>query len=127
MNKTRIGYGFGAIVLTAVLGFLIAMTRSVDFDANNEIVATLRQIKQLDAEWNVDVLRSKTGLNNSYDPVASPLPLLEALGARLQAESAQIWGGRAEGYARMMRHRRRARRTREIGQRRQRDVDAQRA
>jgi len=101
MNKTRIGYGFGAIVLTAVLGFLIAMTRSVDFDANNEIVATLRQIKQLDAEWNVDVLRSKTGLNNSYDPVASPLPLLEALGARLQAESAQIWGGRAEGYARM--------------------------
>ena len=84
MYKTRIGYAFAALALIAVLGFLIVMTRSVGFDANNEVVAALRQLKQIDAEWNVDVLRSKTGLNNSYDPVASPLPLIEALAVQLQ-------------------------------------------
>jgi two-component system, NtrC family, sensor kinase len=87
MNKTRIGYAFAALALVAVLGFLVVMTRSVGFDANNEIVAALRQLKQIDAEWNVDVLRSKTGLNNSYDPVASPLPLIEALAVQLQSKS----------------------------------------
>lgn len=74
MNKTRIGYALAVIALIAVLGFLIAKTRAVNFDANTKVVATLRDLKQLDAEWNVDVLRSKTGLNNSYDPVASPCP-----------------------------------------------------
>jgi two-component system, NtrC family, sensor kinase len=87
MNKIRIGYAFAALALVAVLGFLVVMTRSVGFDANNEIVAALRQLKQIDAEWNVDVLRSKTGLNNSYDPVASPLPLIEALAVQLQSKS----------------------------------------
>lgn len=100
MNKSRIGYTFAALGLIAVLGFLVVMTRSVGFDANNEIVAALRQLKQVDAEWNVDVLRSKTGLNNSYDPVASPLPLIEALAVQLQNKS-DVTGQGAEGNKRL--------------------------
>jgi two-component system, NtrC family, sensor kinase len=100
MNKTRIGYAFAALALVAVLGFLVVMTRSVGFDANNEIVAALRQLKQIDAEWNVDVLRSKTGLNNSYDPVASPLPLIEALAVQLQSKS-DVMGRSAESNERL--------------------------
>ncbi|WP_296915715.1 DAHL domain-containing protein [Polaromonas sp.] len=100
MNKTRIGYAFAALALIAVLGFLIVMTRSVGFGANNEIVAALRQLKQIDAEWNVDVLRSKTGLNNSYDPVASPLPLIEALAVQLQNKS-EVMGASAESSKRL--------------------------
>jgi two-component system, NtrC family, sensor kinase len=100
MNKTRIGYAFAALTLVAVLGFLVVMTRSVGFDANNEIVAALRQLKQIDAEWNVDVLRSKTGLNNSYDPVASPLPLIEALAVQLQSKS-DVMGQSAESNERL--------------------------
>ncbi|NMM07001.1 MAG: two-component sensor histidine kinase [Polaromonas sp.] len=83
-----------------MLGFLIVMTRSVGFGANNEIVAALRQLKQIDAEWNVDVLRSKTGLNNSYDPVASPLPLIEALAVQLQNKS-EVMGASAESSKRL--------------------------
>ncbi|WP_088278842.1 DAHL domain-containing protein [Ideonella sp. A 288] len=101
MKNTRIAYGVGALALIAVLGFLIAKTRSVDFDGNNDIVATLRQLKQVDAEWNVDVLRSKTGLNNNYDPVASPLPLIESLEAKLQEGSEHVWGQSSEGQARL--------------------------
>ena len=101
MNKTRIGYAFAALALIALLAFLIVMTRSVDFDANNEIVAKLRTLKQIDAEWNVDVLRSKTGLNNSYDPVASPLPLIESLAGELQNKSESFWGESAGSSARL--------------------------
>ena len=101
MNKTRIGITFAVLALVAVLGFLIVMTRSVDFEANNEIVSTLRKLKQLDAEWNVDVLRSKTGLNNSYDPVVGPLPLIGALANQLQSKSESGWGQNAESSARL--------------------------
>ena len=92
MNKTRIGYALAVIALIAVLGFLIAKTRAVNFDANTKVVATLRDLKQLDAEWNVDVLRSKTGLNNSYDPVASPLPLIDSLDSQLQNTTQAFFG-----------------------------------
>ncbi|GBU15580.1 hypothetical protein AwPolaro_09580 [Polaromonas sp.] len=91
MSKTRIAYALLALALTAVLGFLVVMTRSVDFDNHNDLVGTLRDLKQLDAEWNVDVLRSKTGLNDSYDPVASPLPLLELLDEQLQQNTESFW------------------------------------
>lgn len=101
MNKTRIGYAMAVIALIAVLGFLIAMTRTVNFAANNEVVATLRDLKQLDAEWNVDVLRSKTGLNNSYDPVASPLPLIESLDGQLQIKTRSFWVHSEETSARL--------------------------
>ena len=39
MKKTRIAYGVGAFALIAVLGLLIAKTRSVDFEGHNDIVA----------------------------------------------------------------------------------------
>ena len=101
MNKTRFGYAFAALALVAILSFLIVKTRSVDFEANNEILATLRQLKQIDAEWNVDVLRSRTGLNNSYDPVASPLSLIDSLAGQLQKKSELSWSQGAQSGARL--------------------------
>jgi two-component system, NtrC family, sensor kinase len=90
MNKTRILNFTLAAALVAGLGFLVMKTRSVDFDTYNEVISTLRQLKQVDAEWNVDVLKSKTGFNASYDPVASPLPLIESLEASLRSTSSQL-------------------------------------
>ena len=43
-----------AVVLVAILGFLFSQTRNVDFDAHNDIIGNLRQLKQIDAEWNID-------------------------------------------------------------------------
>lgn len=90
MNKTKITYVTIALVLSAVFIFLILKTRSVDFERINEIVSTLRTLKQVDAEWNVDVLRSKTGLNNNYDPVASPLPLIASLEDAIEESTEQL-------------------------------------
>ena len=94
MNKvslSRAAYVAIALALVAVLAFLIAQTRTIDREAYNDIITTLRELKQLDAEWNVDVLRAKTGLSNNYDQVARPLPLIESLKEKLSVESPGYW------------------------------------
>lgn len=90
-----------AVVLIAILGFLVSQTRSINFDAYNKIVNTLRDLKQVDAEWNVDVLRSKTGLSNDYDPVASPLPLIASLQSELATETRSYWGANTDSDERI--------------------------
>jgi two-component system, NtrC family, sensor kinase len=95
MDKTRLTNIALGLALAGILSFLVVKTRSVDFDGHNEIVGTLRQIKQLDAEWNVDVLRSKTGFNSNYDPVVSPLPLMDSLEAALRNKTAEVLSSQA--------------------------------
>jgi two-component system, NtrC family, sensor kinase len=92
MNKTRLTNIALGLALVSVLCFLVVKTRSVDFDGHNDIVSILRQIKQLDAEWNVDVLRSKTGFNSNYDPVVSPLSLMDSLETALRAKTDEVFG-----------------------------------
>ena len=97
MNKSiiaNLGIGLGFV---AILAFLIVQTRAVDIDAHNEIVSTLRHLKQIDAEWNADVLRSKTGLNNNYDQIASPLPVIQSLEEALQTHTGNFWEGHDAG------------------------------
>ncbi|MFM9883039.1 MAG: DAHL domain-containing protein [Burkholderiales bacterium] len=83
-------YGTVVTVLIGILMLLVAKTRTVDFETHNEIVNLLRQLKQLDAEWNADVLRSKMGLNIDYDPVASPLPVIEGLEVALAERTRKL-------------------------------------
>ena len=78
-----------AVVLIGVLAFLFSKTRAVDFDEHNEIISNLRQLKQIDAEWNIDVFKSKMGINNNYDPVAQPLPLIRDLESGLTQKTQQ--------------------------------------
>jgi diguanylate cyclase (GGDEF)-like protein/PAS domain S-box-containing protein len=99
---TRKLYALAATALVAVLGALFMQTRVIDFDSNNEILGALRELKQVDAEWNVDVLRAKTGLASDYDRVASPLPQIESLTTALSRKSADIWHDRADSNARMV-------------------------
>ena len=81
-----------ALILIALLGFLFNKTRGVDFDGHNEIIGNLRQLKQIDAEWNIDVFKSKMGINNNYDPVAQPLPLIRELESSLTQKTQQSSG-----------------------------------
>jgi two-component system, NtrC family, sensor kinase len=102
INTTRTLYALAATGLVAVLGVLYMQTREVDFDGQNEILGAMRQLKQVDAEWNVDVLRAKTGLTSNYDKVASPLPLIESLKDTLTRKSGDFWRDRAESSARLI-------------------------
>jgi two-component system, NtrC family, sensor kinase len=90
-----------AAILVVLLAFLIWKTRAVDLDGHNQIIATLRQLKQVDAQWNIEVLKSKTGFNANYDPVAGPLALLESLESALRAKTGLVWQAREGSYARL--------------------------
>jgi C4-dicarboxylate-specific signal transduction histidine kinase len=67
------------LVFAALLVFLYIKNPAYDATAYFESVALLRQIKQLDARWELDALKSKIGVNTSYDPLINPLSELDRL------------------------------------------------
>jgi hypothetical protein len=84
------------VLLVPALVFLYNKTR--DYDPSNyfENVALLRQIKQLDARWELDAMKSKIGINKTYDPLVDPLfdlgklqQQLDAVGSSQKGESAR--------------------------------------
>lgn len=76
--------------LIGVLLFLYAKTRAVDAEGKAQVESYLKQLKQLDAEWNVDVLKSRMEINKNYDPLTSPLPALIDLQEKLGVQAKKI-------------------------------------
>lgn len=70
---SRISLSVIAAVLASVLLFLYLKSRDYAPDTYFESLALLRQIRQLDAQWELDVLKSKTGINTDYDALVDPL------------------------------------------------------
>jgi two-component system, sensor histidine kinase and response regulator len=62
-----------SICTFAVLGFLYVKMQSRDETNYFEAVSVLRQLKQLDASWERDVLRSKMVIDSNYDSLVGPL------------------------------------------------------
>jgi diguanylate cyclase (GGDEF)-like protein len=86
--------GIMFLALMGVLGFLYYKTQVLDLDIQNQVVLDLRVLKQLDAEWNVNILKSRIGLNNDYDPVTAPLRHVRILQERL-AVALKVTRGKA--------------------------------
>ena len=87
--RNRLAWLLVAIVATllmSVLVFLYAKTQHRGESDYFENVALLRHLKQLDAEWELDVLKSKMGLNAHYDPLADALKDLGRLLDRFEAD-----------------------------------------
>ena len=83
MMRRRLVAGVVLGSLTLALAFLFNLTRAVDIEAQNRVMLNLRELEKLDAEWNVNILRSHIGLNPDYDPLTAPLPRMHALIERL--------------------------------------------
>ncbi|MES2152697.1 MAG: DAHL domain-containing protein [Pseudomonadota bacterium] len=83
--RRRLGTLLAVALLLLVFSYLFYGTQAVDLDAQNRVGLTLREMEKLDAEWNVNILRSHIGLNPDYDPLTAPLPRLHELEARLGA------------------------------------------
>jgi len=84
-------------VLALVLAFLYAKTRSYDAAAYFENEALLRQLRQVDAQWELDGLRSKIGVNTNYDPLTDPLLTLERLQREFDEKGAEAGAGADSG------------------------------
>lgn len=68
-----------ALVLASILAFLYVRTHQraeANYFAN---VALLRQLKQLDVRWELDVLKSRIGIDTNYDSLVDPLAELNRL------------------------------------------------
>jgi len=75
-----------AVALASILAFLYVRTQGRDDSSYFENVALLRQLKQLDARWELDAIKSKVGINTNYDSLVDPLLDLNKLREQLQAE-----------------------------------------
>ena len=75
------------LLLAVLLGAIYA--RSLGYDSNDYFanVALLRQVRQLDAQWQLDAMKSRIGLNLSYDALADPLEALHELPLQIEASS----------------------------------------
>ncbi|GLK88466.1 DAHL domain-containing protein [Pseudomonas turukhanskensis] len=62
-----------AISLAGVLAFMFLRIDSYDPSRYFSSLALLRQIKQIDSQWEVQVLRSRIGINLDYDSLVDPL------------------------------------------------------
>jgi len=81
------------LLLAAALMFTYLRTQDYDTAAYFENVALLRQIKQLDARWELDAMKSHIGLNQSYDPLVDPLRDMSGLPQHLAAAQRPGAGG----------------------------------
>ncbi|MDR2240405.1 MAG: hypothetical protein LBE33_08180 [Zoogloeaceae bacterium] len=83
------------ILLIALIGgliFLIARTQSINISHYDNIVSTLRDLKQIDTDWDANMLRTRVGQVTNYDEVASPLPAITELQEKLDQELQTYWG-----------------------------------
>ena len=73
-----------AMVLAAALGYLYFKTQSSDFKRHNEVLALFRELKEIDARWDVDILRAR----NELFPAPVPTVDYSAALARIRQELA---------------------------------------
>lgn len=88
-----------AVVLTSILAFLFVRTQGHDASSYFENVTVVRQIKQLDARWELDVMKSKMGINANYDSLVDPLSELNRLHEELRTAVSGAQGAAAAKLA----------------------------
>jgi len=66
-----------ALAMIAMLVFLAWLSADVNSERHYRVAAQLRQLKETDDEWNLQVMRSSLGLNTNYDAISRVLPVVE--------------------------------------------------
>src|SRR3990172_11026400 len=92
MNKSEalhnVLLGLAAAVLVAALVFLYDKTQAVDLRERNEVLGLLRELKEIDGRWDVDVLRARIELGSTGLPAmnrsAAASKALQGLSAAVQ-------------------------------------------
>ena len=80
--------GLAALAMVGALVFLYDKTQAVDLRERNEILGFLRELKEIDGRWDVDVLRARLESNANELPVVNRTPAavkaLQQLNSALQ-------------------------------------------
>jgi signal transduction histidine kinase len=75
------------VVLAVVLGAIYARSKHYEESGYFENVTILRHLKQLDAQWELDILKSRIGINSHYDPLADSQTELKSLLDRFESDT----------------------------------------
>jgi signal transduction histidine kinase len=68
----------GAAILAAVLAFLYDKTQAIDLRQQNEILGYLRELKEIDSRWDLDIVRARS----EFTATAMPAPNRTAAAAK---------------------------------------------
>ena len=79
-----IGITAAAVVLLSMLVFLYLRTKEYDRAGYFQNVSLLRQLKQLDERWELDVLKSRLGIDSGYSSLGDAASGFDPLWERLQ-------------------------------------------
>jgi diguanylate cyclase len=74
---------FGMLILISIWVFLYYQTQIFNIERQNQIFLDLRVLKQMDVEWSTNILRSRIGMNNNYDPLSLPVHSMQQLQGNL--------------------------------------------
>jgi two-component system NtrC family sensor kinase len=80
------------LALAAPLAYLYVKTQAVSMEQKNLVSLHLVELRELDAQWNVDILRSRQGLNKHYDAITDPLTQIRAVQDVLESETVALPG-----------------------------------
>ncbi|MBI2509428.1 MAG: GHKL domain-containing protein [Betaproteobacteria bacterium] len=83
-------FAAAAAALAAILGYLYFKTQSGDFKRQNEVLALFRELKEIDARWDVEVLRARTALAPSQLPVPDYGAVLNRVRQELTAATRDV-------------------------------------
>jgi signal transduction histidine kinase len=95
--KSMTRFGLTAICLTVLAGgwlYFYTHSQSVDGERQTATLTLLTELKQIDSDWNADVLKSQSEINLSYDPLAVPLQRFHHIFQTLKAETAGVENGK---------------------------------
>jgi two-component system NtrC family sensor kinase len=85
MNKSEVLQnvllGLASLVLVGVLAFLYDKTQALDLREQNEILGPLRELREIDDRWDVDVLRARLELGVSEPAISRTAAAEKALQA----------------------------------------------
>jgi two-component system, NtrC family, sensor kinase len=79
-----------AIALAAILGYLYFKTQGTDFKRQNEVLTLLRDLKAIDARWDVDILRTRTEFTAQPAPAVDYSGQIARVRQQLTAASQEI-------------------------------------
>jgi two-component system, NtrC family, sensor kinase len=101
----RLGLAFIGLLLASILLFMYIETGAQQAASYIEARDLIRLLKQQDAIWDNEVLKTRIALSHNYDPLVSPLHEMASLWQRLDAiesvpgrHGATLWEGLRSDY-----------------------------
>ncbi|MEQ1784489.1 MAG: DAHL domain-containing protein, partial [Hyphomonadaceae bacterium] len=85
-RRGRLAIAGLGLALVSILLFLFVKTQDAAASSYLDDSASLHKFHLLDTSWELDVMRSKTGIHANYDALVDPLVALKELQGRLAAD-----------------------------------------